>query len=204
MIARKYKGKGRKNMEKAELTQKTGTKEAGMQEKTETQNAEETQDTKEAQAAEETKNTVTQEKTAGETPQKGGKGTLIMGLAAAAVAVCLIVLVVLFMPKPQSGDKSITVTLTDNSGVETVYEHNTDAEYLLDAVREIEGLELQGEEGEYGFFITAVNGITADYSIDQSYWAIYVNGDYGSYGIELQPIEDGGVYALVYERSSEE
>lgn len=140
----------------------------------------------------------------GGTTQKGGKGTRIVALAAAVAVVCLIVLAVLFAPKPQGGDKSITVTLTDNNSVETVYEHNTDAEYLLEAVREIEGLELEGEEGEYGFFITAINGITADYNVDQAYWAIYVNGEYGSYGIELQPIEDGGVYALVYERASGE
>ncbi len=152
-----------------------------------------------------TEETVTEERSkAVENTQKGGKGTLIAVLAAAAVVVLLIILAVMFSPKPQSGDKNITVTLTDNNGVDTVYEHNTDAEYLLEAVREIEGLELQGEEGEYGFFITTVNGITADYSVDQSYWAIYVNGEYGSYGIESQPIEDEGEYALVYERSSYE
>lgn len=166
------------------------------------------------------KRSLTEEKTAGETEikeevpgdqaeaggtmQKSGKGTQIAALAAAVVVICLVVLTVLFAPKPQSGDKSITVTVTDSQGVDSVYEHSTDAEYLLEAVREIEELELQGEEGDYGFFISAVNGITADYSVDRSYWAIYVNGEYGSYGIELQPIEDGGVYALVYERSSEE
>lgn len=147
--------------------------------------------------------TVTEEGSKAErNTQKGGKGTLIAALAAAAVVVFLIIVAVMFKPEPQTGDKSITVTLTDNNGVDTVYEHSTDAEYLLEAVREIEGLELQGEDGEYGFYITAVNGITADYSIDQSYWAIYVNGEYGSYGIESQPIEDGGRYALVYERSA--
>ncbi len=136
-----------------------------------------------------------------ENVQKGGKGTLIAALAAAAVVILLVILAVMFQPKPQSGDKSITVTLTDNNGVDTVYEHNTDAGYLLEAIREIDGLELQGEEGEYGFYINAVNGITADYSIDQSYWAIYVNGEYGSYGIESQPIADGDAFSIVYERS---
>lgn len=132
------------------------------------------------------------------------KKTVVLAVVAALVVVCMIVLAVLFAPKAQSGDKNITVTVTDNNGVDTVYEHSTDAEYLLEAVREMEGLELQGENGEYGFFITAVNGITADYNVDQSYWSIYVNGEYGNYGIESQPIEDGGSYALVYERSSAE
>lgn len=152
-----------------------------------------------------TEETVTKERSkAEENTQKGGKGILIAAVAAVVVVVLLIILSVMFAPKPQSGDKSITVTLTDNNGVDTVYEHNTDAEYLLEAIREIEGLEIQGEDKEYGFYISTVNGITADYSVDQSYWAIYVNGEYGSYGIESQTIEDGGEYALVYERSSYE
>lgn len=152
-----------------------------------------------------TEETVTKEKSkAEENTQKGGRGILIVAVLAVVVVVLLIILSIIFAPKTQSGDKSITVTLTDNNGMDTVYEHNTDAEYLLEAIREMEGLELQGEDGEYGFYITTVNGITADYSIDQSYWAIYVNGEYGSYGIESQPIEDGGEYALVYERSSYE
>lgn len=132
------------------------------------------------------------------------KKTVMLAVVAVLVVVCMIVLAVRFAPKAQSGDKNITVTVTDNNSVDTVYEHSTDAEYLLEAVREIEGLELQGEDGEYGFFITAVNGITADFNVDQSYWSIYVNGEYGNYGIESQPIEDGGSYALVYERSSAE
>lgn len=150
-----------------------------------------------------TEETVTEENSKVErNTQKGGKGTLIVALAAVVVVVLLIILAVMFAPRPQSGDKSITVTLTDNNGVDTVYEHNTDVEYLLEAVREIEGLEVQGEDGEYGFFITAVNGITADYSVDQSYWAIYVNGEYGSYGIESQPITDGDAFSLVYEQDT--
>lgn len=152
-----------------------------------------------------TEETVTEERSKAEgNTQKGGKGILIAAVAAVIVVVLLIILSVMFAPKTQSGDKSITVTLTDNNGVDTVYEHNTDAEYLLEAIREMEGLEIQGEDKEYGFYISTVNGITADYSADQSYWAIYVNGEYGSYGIESQPIEDGGEYALVYERSSNE
>ena len=150
-----------------------------------------------------TEETVTKERSKAEgNTQKGGKGILIAAVAAVVVVVLLIILSVMFAPKPQSGEKSITVTLTDNNGEDTVYEHNTAAEYLLEAVREIEGLELQGEDKEYGFYISTVNGITADYSIDQSYWAIYVNGEYGSYGIESQPITDRDAFSLVYERNA--
>lgn len=148
-----------------------------------------------------TEKTVTKERSKVEgNTQKGGKGILIAAVAAVVVVVLLIILSIMFAPKPQSGEKSITVTLTDNNGVDTVYEHNTNAEYLLEAIREIDGLDILGEDKEYGFYISAVNGITADYNIDQSYWAIYVNGEYGSYGIESQPITDGDAFSLVYER----
>ena len=45
---------------------------------------------------------------------------------------------------------------------------NTDEKYLGDALVE-HGL-IAGEEGQYGLYIKAVNGIIADYDVDQSYW----------------------------------
>ncbi len=44
-----------------------------------------------------------------------------------------------------------------------------------------------------------VNGLTADFTTGNAYWAIYVNGEYGSYGLSQQPVTDGDTYAIVYE-----
>ena len=57
---------------------------------------------------------------------------------------------------------------------------------------------IAGEDGAYGLYVKVVNGITADYDVDQSYWSFYVNGDYAMTGVDSTAIEEGAVYSLVY------
>lgn len=137
-----------------------------------------------------------------ESTKKSGKGVIVAIVAAIAVIGVLVAVYVLFGPKAQRGSKNITVIVTDDTKTDTVYELSTDAEYLREATEEIEGLTIQGEDSEYGFFIQSINGLTADYDTDQAYWAIYVNGEYGNYGIDSQPVADGDEYSFVYEVST--
>ena len=104
--------------------------------------------------------------------------------------------------QPNAGAKAIVVTVVDNNGAKTEYKSNTDAEYLKQALDEIDGLKLEGEQSTYGFFISAVNGLTADYDKDKAYWAIYVNGEYGQAGVDTQVVTDGDTYTLKYEVSA--
>ena len=97
------------------------------------------------------------------------------------------------------GKHKITVEVVDDQGETKSYQSSTDAEVLYDALLEIDGLTLDGYESDYGFYITGVNGLTADYDADGAYWSLYVNGEYGSYGIESQPVADGDTYRLAYE-----
>lgn len=97
------------------------------------------------------------------------------------------------------GKKAVTIEVVDNTGTSTVYEVKTDEEFLYDAIVDDSDIELEGEDGDYGFYITAVNGITADYNVDASYWSLYVNGDYGQVGISEQIVNDGDSFALKYE-----
>ena len=46
--------------------------------------------------------------------------------------------------------------------------------------------------------ISSVNGLKAD-DTKKTYWAIYVNGEYGQYGADSQPVNDGDEYALKLE-----
>ena len=55
-----------------------------------------------------------------------------------------------------------------------------------------------GTEGAYGLMINTVNGETADYSVDQSYWSFIINGEYAMEGMNTTPITDGGQYKLEY------
>jgi hypothetical protein len=81
----------------------------------------------------------------------------------------------------------------------TTYEVKTDAEFLRQAMDEAEGLTYGGTESEeYGMMIATINGLTADYATDGAYWSIYVDGEYGMYGVDSQPVEDGHTYQFVY------
>lgn len=96
----------------------------------------------------------------------------------------------------QEGKTHITLTVTYGDETSQDYDITTDADNLMDAIQD--QVELGGSQGEFGFYIESVNGVTADYDTDGAYWAIYVNDDYGMYSIDTQPIKDGDRFALVY------
>ena len=73
---------------------------------------------------------------------------------------------------------------------------HTDKAILGDAL--FEHALIDGEEGPYGLYIKKVNGITADYDADQSYWAFYQNGEYMMTGVDTTEIIGGEHYELVY------
>lgn len=80
-------------------------------------------------------------------------------------------------------EKSVTFTL------------HTDQSVLRDALLEQELIE--GEQGEYGLYVKVVNGITADYDVDQSYWALMENGEMAMSGVDGVSLKEGGHYELV-------
>ena len=82
--------------------------------------------------------------------------------------------------------------VVDKDGSKTAFEIHTDKTLVGDALMEL-GL-LEGEEGPYGLYVKKVNGITADYDTDGTYWAFYVNGEYGMTGVDLTEIEAGATY----------
>ena len=62
---------------------------------------------------------------------------------------------------------------------------------------------MEGEEGDYGFFLTSVNGLQAVYDTDGAYWAVYVNDEYAQNGVDSQPVNDQDAFSLVYETAAE-
>ena len=126
----------------------------------------------------------------------------IIGVSALVVAI--IVLLNIFYqnkPQPQAGSKAFTLEVIDDQGAEKAYSGKTDAEYLADLMKELQAqgdFSYEGETGEYGLFISTVNGLTADYDTNGAYWSIMVNGEYGQYGADAQPVADGDDFQLVY------
>lgn len=55
---------------------------------------------------------------------------------------------------------------------------------------------IDGEQGAYGLYVKEVNGMVADYDVDQTYWAFYVNGEYGMTGVDMTEINEADVYQL--------
>ena len=94
-------------------------------------------------------------------------------------------------PKGTAGAKAYTLTVVDADGKETVHNLNTDEEMLGAALQDA-GL-IEGEESEYGLFVTKVDGIEAD-SANQEWWCLTINGEMASTGVDSTPVEDGGKY----------
>lgn len=73
---------------------------------------------------------------------------------------------------------------------------HTDKDTVGEALLEHELID--GEDGAYGLYVKKVNGITADYDVDQSYWAFYINGEYAMTGVDMTEIVEGDTYRLEY------
>lgn len=108
---------------------------------------------------------------------------------------------------PEGTDADVTVlgegsvmfsfTVTDKDGNETAFEIHTDKENVGDALLEVELI--AGDESEYGLYVKTVNGITADYDADGTYWAFYIDGEYAMTGVDATPVTEGAAYAFKVE-----
>ena len=127
------------------------------------------------------------------------KGKKILAVTLVAVLVAALAFVyVAYSEKTVEGMKHVTIEVIMADETATVYEVDTDGEYLIDAMNDAEGLSFEGEDGIYGLSVSIVNDVRADYTLDGAYWAFYVGGEYCNYGVSEQPIEDGDSFSIVY------
>ena len=95
------------------------------------------------------------------------------------------------------GEKTVMIeVVADNKSVTLTV--NTDEEILGDALTEYNLIE--GEEGAYGLYVKKVNGITADYDINKTYWGLNKNGEGLTTGVDGVEFEDGEHYEFVYNK----
>ena len=122
---------------------------------------------------------------------------LILAVVALVVVVAALLGVYLATrPETAEGAKTITVTVVHKDGTTKNFEYHTDEEFLGPVLLS-EGL-VVGENGPYGLEIHAVDGETASWEENQSYWALFIGEDYATTGADGIVLEDGGVYKLVY------
>jgi len=122
----------------------------------------------------------------------------ILSLAAAVLLLTAMALSVAGCGKPAEPSAAATATfhlsVTDPEGKETTLDVSTDKQTVGEALLE-QGL-ISGEPGEYGLFVTTVNGITLDWEKDQKYWAFYVDGEYATTGVDSTPVTHGATYSF--------
>ncbi|MCL2547501.1 MAG: DUF4430 domain-containing protein [Oscillospiraceae bacterium] len=92
------------------------------------------------------------------------------------------------------GSTTFRLEVTDPSGEVSAWDVSTDAETVGAALLEV-GL-IDGDESEWGLFVTSVNGNSAT---DGYWWAFWINGEMAPMGVDSTYIEAGVTYAFVYE-----
>ena len=91
------------------------------------------------------------------------------------------------------GEKTLSVEVKaeDKSVLFTIH---TDKKTVGEAL--LEHKLIDGDEGPYGLYVKVVNGITADFDEDQTYWAFYIDGELAMTGVDMTDIDESATYRL--------
>lgn len=120
---------------------------------------------------------------------------LILFVLMAALALCI---VSCGGDDKATGDAvTFTLTVIGPDGTSTDHTITSDAANLGDALL-AEGI-VEGEDGDYGLYITTVDGVTADYAADGAYWSFYIGDEYAMTGVSDTTFAEGDTFKLVYE-----
>ena len=92
------------------------------------------------------------------------------------------------------GDTEFSFTVVKKDGATATYTVKTDKKTVGDALVDA-GL-IKGEEGQFGLYVTEVDGEYHKYEEDGYYWAFYENGDYALAGVDSTDIRLGTEYML--------
>ncbi len=96
------------------------------------------------------------------------------------------------------GETEFFFTVIDEKGYKTNFTIHTDEKIVGDALQKV-GL-ISGEAGEFGLYVKTVNGITADFDKDGSYWSFYIDNGYAMTGVDKTEIVPGARYSFKVER----
>ena len=117
----------------------------------------------------------------------------IAAIALVAVIAIMVGVWLATRPKADDGAKTITVTISHKDGTDKTYTWQTNAQTLAEAMNE-KGLLGEDNDGMYN----TVDGETADYSVDKSWWCLNVNGTMAMEGANTVAINDGDDFHWVY------
>ena len=102
--------------------------------------------------------------------------------------------------KLEGEGKPITITLEviGPDGISKEHSVSTDSSKNLRQALEGAGL-ISGDEGAYGLYVKVVDGITADYDVDGSWWSLTKDGVLCS-GVDSTEIADGDHFEFTYSK----
>lgn len=120
---------------------------------------------------------------------------IVAVLSLIAIIIVFACMFVYTRPFTHDGSKEIYVQVIHGSGEAKSFDINTNAEYLGEALVECKELKIEGTNGEFGLFITSVDGEAAS-DENHTYWCISKDSEPLSVGADSQPIEDKEHYEL--------
>ena len=80
------------------------------------------------------------------------------------------------------GQYTFAFTAVFKDGSAKRYTVSTDKETVGEALLDLKLID--GENGAYGLYVKSVCGVVADYDVDQTYWALYIDGEMGMQGVD--------------------
>ena len=93
---------------------------------------------------------------------------------------------------------TITLEVIGPDGSSKEHSVSTDSSKNLRQALEGAGL-ISGDEGAYGLYVKVVDGITADYDVDGSWWSLTKDGVLCS-GVDSTEIADGDHFEFTYSK----
>lgn len=120
--------------------------------------------------------------------------TVLLAAAALGLTGCTVTVNPPETPAPteDAGTVSYVFTYTDKDGNTKSFDLSTTCSTVGEALLE-EGL-IEGEDSQYGLYVTTVDGNTLNWDTDGMYWAFYVDGEYATLGVDSTPVEAGVTY----------
>ena len=96
------------------------------------------------------------------------------------------------------GNTEFAFEVVLEDGTTTLYNVHTDEKTVGAA---LQGVNLiAGDDSEYGLYVKTVDGVTADYDKDGTYWAFYIDGEYASTGVDSTDVVPGSTYSFKVEK----
>ena len=96
------------------------------------------------------------------------------------------------------GNTEFAFEVVLEDGTTTLYNVHTDEKTVGAALLGVNLI--AGDDSEYGLYVKTVDGVTADYDKDGTYWAFYIDGEYASTGVDSTDVGPGSTYSFKVEK----